>query len=140
MIPLITEIALYLMIAILFGYLFGWLITGALLKEKFEKKLNNYKKVLSNNSKTTILEEELHQYKIENSQLISENNKVLLDNNEKKLQIHTINKKLAEVDDLKKRLKDKNLTIEKLTFQLSIKENELRQRKSKESLDSLLKI
>ena len=140
MIPLITEIALYLMIAILFGYLFGWLITGALLKEKFKKKLNNYKKVLSNNSKTTILEEELHQYKIENSQLISENNKVLLDNNEKKLQIHTINKKLAEVDDLKKRLKDKNLTIEKLTFQLSIKENELRQRKSKESLDSLLKI
>jgi predicted RNase H-like nuclease (RuvC/YqgF family) len=131
------EIALYLMIAILFGYLFGWLITQALLKEKFERKISNYQEVLSSNKNISILEEELHQYKIANSQLISDNNKILLDNNEKKLQIHSINKEMVDVDDLNKRLKAKNRIIEKLTFQLSIKDNELMLFKNKESLNSL---
>jgi len=119
------EITLYLMVAILFGFLFGWLITRALLKEKYERHIAQYKELLFSTKNVNIVEEELAQCKTANSKLTSENNKVLLDNNEKKLQIHTISKKLAEVKDLKKRITEKNSIIEQLTFKLSTRENQL---------------
>jgi uncharacterized protein YeeX (DUF496 family) len=43
MIELITEISLYLMVAILLGFIFGWLISKASWKEHYEKELEKLK-------------------------------------------------------------------------------------------------
>ncbi|SFV67433.1 hypothetical protein MNB_SV-14-151 [hydrothermal vent metagenome] len=72
------------------GYIFGWLITKSMLKDKIERK--------DNSKKFDSLKQELIDCKTENSELISQNNKILLENSEQKLKIHNL---LKEIEELK---------------------------------------
>ena len=105
---IITEISIYLVLAILLGYTFGWLITKVRSKEKIEQ--NNI-----NTKEFDVLKQERLQYKEENSDLLSQNNKVLLENREQKLKIHHLLKKLQERDLL---IKSKNNHLEELSIKL----------------------
>ena len=107
---IITEISIYLVLAILLGYTFGWLITKALSKERIEQNNNNI-----NSEEFDALKQEHLQCKTENSELLSENNKVLLENREQKLKIHHLLKKLQERDLL---IKSKNNHLEELSIEL----------------------
>ncbi len=103
---IITEISIYLVLAILLGYTFGWLITKAMSKEKTKQSHN-----IINREELDSLNEERLRYKVKNSELLSENNKTLLENREQKLKIHHLIKKLKERDLL---IKTKNNQIESL--------------------------
>ena len=107
---IITEISIYLILAILLGYTFGWLITKARLKEKIEHHNNNIQSKEFDRLKQEELEE-----KEKNSELVSQNNKILLENREQKLKIHHLLKKLQERDLL---IKSKNSDIEELKMKL----------------------
>ena len=84
---IISEISIYLVVAILLGYTFGWLITKARLKEKIEQQTNNIQ-----TKEFDTLKQEYLKCKTENSELLSQNNKVLLENSEQKLNIHHLEK------------------------------------------------
>jgi len=110
---IITEISIYLILAILLGYTFGWLIAKAMSKEKNSNNIDS--------EELEVFKEEYLQGKRENSELVSQNNKVLLENSEQKLKIHDLLKELQEIDVLIKskdndirELKRKILTQEKL--------------------------
>ena len=111
---IISEISIYLILAILLGYTFGWLITKSLSKENIEHNNQN-----SNTEAFEILKEEELQCKTEKRALLSENNKVLLENREQKLKIHHLLKKLQERDLL---IKTKNNRIETLNSQIAKQE------------------
>ena len=111
---IISEISIYLILAILLGYIFGWLITKSMSKENIEHHNHN-----SNTEAFETLKEEQLQCKTENHALLSENNKVLLENREQKLKIHHLLKKLQERDLL---IKTKNNHIETLNGQMAKQE------------------
>ena len=113
---IITEISIYLVLAILLGYTFGWLITKALSKEKREQQSHHV-----NEEEFDTLNQERLRYQVENSELLSENNKVLLENREQKLKIHHLLKKLQERDLL---LKSKNNHLEELSTKMLKQEKE----------------
>jgi len=113
---IITEISIYLVLAILLGYTFGWLITKALSKEKTEQQSHHV-----NEEEFDTLNQERLRYQVENSELLSENNKVLLENREQKLKIHHLLKKLQERDLL---LKSKNNHLEELSTKMLKQEKE----------------
>jgi len=113
---IITEISIYLILAILLGYTFGWLIAKAMSKEQNSNKMDS--------EELELFKEEYLQCKRENSELLSQNNKVLLENSEQKLNIHTLVKELQERDLL---IKSKESDIEELNLKL------LQQEKSYES-------
>ena len=113
---IITEISIYLIIAILLGYIFGWLITKAISKEQMEQSSHSI-----NEEEFETLNQERLQYQVENSELLSENNKVLLENREQKLKIHHLLKKLQERDLL---IKTKNNHLEELSAKMLKQEKE----------------
>ena len=80
---IISEISIYLVVAILLGYTFGWLITKARSKEKIEHNANTI-----DSKEFETLKQEYLKCKTENSELRSQNNKILLENSEQKLKIH----------------------------------------------------
>ena len=84
---IISEISIYLVVAILLGYTFGWLITKARLKEKMEDNALN----IDSEAFNTLKEDQL-KCKTENHELRSQNNKILLENSEQKLKIHHLEK------------------------------------------------
>ena len=104
---IISEISIYLILAILLGYTFGWLITKSLSKENIKENNHN----IHNTEELESIKEERLQCKTENRALLSENNKVLLENREQKLKIHHLLKKLQERDLL---IKTKNKHLEEL--------------------------
>jgi len=114
-----SEISLYLVIAILLGYIFGWLITKAMTKERFKKQSSEL-----NSQELKHLTEELIESKSSNSSLLSENNKILLENREQKLKLHKLSKRLKERDLL---LKTKNNTIDELNIIISQERSDLQQ-------------
>jgi chromosome segregation ATPase len=121
--PIIIEISSYLISAISLGYLFGWLITRAMLKSSFRQQVQAFKEKYHYAAEgIDELQEELAQSKSRKSDLESKNNKILLESNSRKLQLHEIGIKYKE---LKKLNINQTSTIEKLNFQLSDKENEL---------------
>ena len=113
---IITEISIYLILAILLGYLFGWLITKAMTKEQIVNHSHNI-----NEEEFDSLNQERLQYQVENSELLSENNKILLENREQKLKIHHLVKKLQERDLL---IKSKNNYLEELSTKMLKQEKE----------------
>ena len=90
MLETIREILIYLILAILLGYIFGWLITKALSKKNSNEKSINDEEYLK-------LKEEHQQYRNQHKDLLSENNRVLLENREQKLKIHNLSKSIQEL-------------------------------------------
>jgi len=117
MLPIITEITFYIIVALLLGYLFGWLTSKALIEERLERKLQN-----SNSKALDEIQQELNRYKMSNDTLLSENNRVLRQNSEKKLQLHELKNRLDKLNLL---VKSKNSAIEELTSELSNREKNL---------------
>ena len=107
MLEIISEISIYLVLAILLGYTFGWLIAKAMSKEKNSNKMDS--------EELELFKEEYLECKRENSELLSQNNKVLLENSEQKLKIHNLEKELQERDLL---IKSKESDIEELNLKL----------------------
>jgi len=110
MIPIIAEITFYIVLALLLGYLFGWLTTKAFIEERLERALQS-----STSKELDQIKQELNRYKIDNEILLSENNQILRQNSEKKLQLHELKKKLEKLNLL---LKNKNSTIEEFQSEL----------------------
>jgi len=104
---IISEISIYLVLAILLGYTFGWLIAKAMSKEKNSNKMDS--------EELELFKEEYLECKRENSELLSQNNKVLLENSEQKLKIHNLEKELQERDVL---IKSKDNDIRELKRKL----------------------
>ncbi|RUM70642.1 MAG: hypothetical protein DSZ07_02010 [Sulfurovum sp.] len=108
----IIEISIYLILAILLGYTFGWLIAKAMSKKRNSNDIDG--------EELEVFKEEYLQAKRENSELLSENNKILLENSEQKLKTHNLEKELQErelliksKDDEIRELKRKLLKQEK---------------------------
>jgi len=121
MLEIISEISIYLVLAILLGYTFGWLIAKAMSKEKNSNKIDS--------EELEVFKEEYLQCKRENSELLSQNNKVLLENSEQKLKSHNLVKELQErellikskdneIRELKRKLlkQEKSYELEMLAF------------------------
>jgi chromosome segregation ATPase len=115
MIPIITEITFYIVLALLLGYLFGWLTTKAFIEERLEKELQS-----STSKELDRIKQELNKYTIDNEILLSENNQILRQNSEKKLQLHELKKRLEKLNLL---VKNKNSMIEQLQSELSKEKN-----------------
>ena len=111
------------MVAISLGYLFGWLITRAMIKTTFEEQIKAFKERYQYAAEgIDEIQQELVQSKVNNSDLHSQNNKILLENSSKKLQLHEMGTKFKA---LKKINTTQDNAIENLNVQLSDKENEL---------------
>jgi len=120
---MIIEISTYLIVAISLGYLFGWIITRLMLKGSFEKQVKAFKQKYRYAAEgIDELQQELILFKSKNSDLHSINNKVLLENSGRKLQLNEIQIKYKE---LKKLNVYQSSAIKKLNLQLLDKENEL---------------
>ncbi len=115
------EIGLYLITAILLGYLFGWLITKTLLEEKYEKRLKKYYDENAEEIREAKkIKQELLHYKKTNKELLEENNKLALSYNGQK---YVLDENNATLDEFQRLLKSKNDIIEKLTTKLSMLED-----------------
>ena len=132
MINTMIGIGLYLILAILLGYLFGWLITKTSLEEQYKKQLkayyNRYGKKAESIEK---IKQELSHYKKINEKLIAENNRLSLDYQGQK---YVLDENNATLDEFQRLLKSKNDIIEKLTVKLSTVEE--KQKALKEKYDS----
>ena len=117
---IMIEISIYLIIAIVFGYIFGWLVTKALTKEK---RINQSIKI--DKEELNYLTQKLIECQSAHTTLVSENNKILLENREQKLQLHLINKKVTERDLL---IKSKNNEIETLNTTVEEQNSNLKQK------------
>lgn len=116
-----TEIGLYLIVAILLGYLFGWLITKTSLEEKYKKRLKQYYNENAEDIREAKkIKQELLHYKKINRELIEENSKLALGYNGQK---YVLDEHNATLDEFQKLLKSKNDIIEKLTTKLSLAED-----------------
>ena len=121
MIQTMIEIGLYLITAILLGYLFGWLITKTLLEEKYEKRLKKYYDENAEEIREAKkIKQELLHYKKTNKELLEENNKLALSYNGQK---YVLDENNATLDEFQRLLKSKNDIIEKLTTKLSMLED-----------------
>jgi len=120
---MIIEISSYLIFAISLGYFFGWSISRAMLRSAFQKQIKAFKKKYHYAAEgIDEIQQELALFKSKNSDLNSINNKILLENSNRKLLLNEIGIKYKE---LKKRNNQQTITIETLNHQLSDKENEL---------------
>jgi len=104
----IIEISTYIFIAILLGLFFGWLITRLLLKERYQKDLNE-------------VSEELITYK-EDNKLLKSQNKELNFRDDNATKEDTFVKQNGTPDEFKKRLQGKDELIAALTTKLSLSE------------------
>jgi len=120
MTEIMTEISLYLIIAIFLGYIFGWLVTKAMMKDRLEKYSSKI-----DSKEINRLNEEITECNSSKSALSSENNKILLENREQKLKLHKILKQLKERDLL---VKNKNNSIAVLNNRLEEREKLLQQK------------
>ena len=117
MIYTITIISSYLIVAIALGYLFGWLITKSIWKEKYLallEKNRTQQPPLTVDIKQK--EEELAHYRKINEKLIEENTELKLNYQGQKFVLDEHN---SELDKFQELLKSKDDVIEKLTTQLS---------------------
>ena len=121
MIQTMTEIGLYLISAILLGYLFGWFISKTFIEEKYEKILKQYYNENAEEIREAKkIKQELLHYKKINRELIEENSRLALGYNGQK---YVLDEHNATLDEFQKLLKSKNDIIEKLTTKLSMAED-----------------
>jgi len=120
---MIIELSLYLVVAILLGFTFGWFGAKAMIKERYEGLLEQFKqKYQSEIYKIENNNEALNHYKKNNKELINKNTSLQLEYEHEK---HAIGKYLHELKQLKSFVISKDKMIEKLTFELSHSENKL---------------
>jgi len=138
MINIVIEISLYLIAAILVGFIFGWLISKLILKERYEIDLaqanyeteHKFKNIAS-------VQKELEHYKKVNQELIEKNTEVKLGYTGQKYVLDEHNNTL---DEFQKLLKSKDDVIETLTSELSLVEEKQRvmKKKHEEEVDAFL--
>ncbi|MBU1667887.1 hypothetical protein KKC13_05665 [bacterium] len=124
MINIIIEISLFLIIALLLGYTFGWFTSKAMLKEKYERQIHEF---------NTLYEDDLgkiHQIKKELERYKQSNNALNTNHSE-------ITKKIEELEHF---VQSKDDIIEKLTTQLSLEEDKriTLAKKHEEEMDAFL--
>jgi molybdopterin converting factor small subunit len=120
MINIMIEISAYILFAILLGYFFGWLITKLLLKERYQRHLDEI--VLNNNmemKEITKIKDELFQAKKDKKRLKTQNKELSSGYGGQKYVLAEHNETL---DEFQKRLSSKDEVIESLTTKLSLSE------------------
>lgn len=120
MINIMVQISAYIFIAILLGYFFGWLITKLLLKERYQKRLNEVS--LTNDielEEIRKIKDELSQYKKDNKRLKTQNKEFTSGGNGQK---YVLGEDNGTLDEFKKRLYSKDEMIATLTSKLTLME------------------
>lgn len=109
MINIIIEISLFLMVAILLGYTFGWFTSKAMIKENYKQKIHEFNTLYAEDlNKITEIKKDLEHYR--------ESHKALSVTN---------SEQTKTIEALENFVKSKDDTIEKLTTQLSLAEDKL---------------
>lgn len=109
MINIIIEISLFLIVAILLGYTFGWFTSKAMIKEKYEQKINEFNTLYAEDlNKIKEIKEDLDHYKQFNKELSTTNSE-----------------QAKKIEELKDFVNSKDDTITKLTTQLSLEEDKM---------------
>jgi len=117
MINIMIEIGVYIFVAILLGYFFGWIITRLILKERYQNYLDEI--ILNNRTESEELSkinDELLHYKKDNKRLRLQNKEFSSASDTKKYVLGENNEPL---DDLEKRLHAKDEIIATMTSKLS---------------------
>ena len=91
---IVIKISIYLIVAIILGYVFGWLITKLLIEDKLKKSSMNLESKEIKDSK-----EKLTKCELEKDTLTSTNNKILLENRKQKLKLHQIQQQKDELQE-----------------------------------------
>ena len=135
---LMIEISIYIFVAILLGYFFGWLITKLLLKEKYQTHLD--KIILSNNAdieEINEIKDELLKYKNDNKRLKVQNKEFSLGYDGQK---YVVDEDNITLNELEKRLYAKDDVIASLTTKLSLtEERQLEiEKKYEEEIDAFM--
>jgi len=122
----IIEISAYIAIAILLGLIFGWLITRLLLKEKYQKDLND-------------VSEELIAYK-KDFKLLKAQSKELNFRNDNTTQSNDEDESNGTLDECQKDLQHKDELIASLTTKLSLAEEKQMniEKKYEEEIDAFM--
>ncbi len=114
MTDIIISISLYLVVAILLGFTFGWFIAKAMFKEKYDDQIEALTTSYDTNKESITL-----QYEKQN-ELLARNSRT--------------------IEELKHFVKTKDEMISKLTFELSNQEEKLRalEREHEKEIDAFL--
>jgi len=106
MINIIIEISLFLIIALLLGYTFGWFTSKAMLKEKYEQQIYEFNTLYGDDlNKIREIKKDLEYYKQSNKELGDINSE-----------------QTRKIDELEHFVQSKDDMIEKLTTHLSLEE------------------
>ncbi|CAA6799488.1 MAG: Unknown protein [uncultured Sulfurovum sp.] len=138
MINIIIQISIYILIAILLGSFFGWLITKIFLRQKYQDKLDTFIATKSVDvDKFNMIKDELFQYKKENKRLRTEHKKAFLGYEGQK---HVLDEHNATLDEFQRRLLSKDEVIASLTATLSEVETKVieLEKKYEEEVDAFM--
>jgi len=119
MTEMMIEISTYLVVAILLGYIFGWLTNRAMRGEKLKGDFVKRKE-----EELGHINEVLSEVKSLNTTLLSDNNKILLENRKQKLKIHQLVKMLKKRDENVEELQE-HIKKQKYYSQQKLKKHEL---------------
>lgn len=138
MINIMIQISTYIFMAILLGFIFGWLIARLILKDRYEVALKNVS-VLENIDAQELkqLKDELFDHKKTNKLLRAKNKELSLGYN---AQRYVLDEHNTTLDAFQRRLLQKDETIDTLTKKLSSVEEEQRQaaKKHEEEIEAFM--
>lgn len=123
MTDIMIQISTYIFIAILLGFVFGWIVARILSTEKAELEPNRSSHEDIDQSELLKLKDDLFQLKRDNKLLRTKNKDLNLGYKGQKYVLEEHN---ATLDDFQKRLLNKDEIIETLTKKLSLVEEEQR--------------
>ncbi|HHS92589.1 MAG TPA: hypothetical protein ENK82_04525 [Campylobacterales bacterium] len=137
MINIAIQITVYIFLAIVLGYVFGWLITKLQLTKRYESRL---KAVLNQNKENNLsidFRNEIYQLKKENRALKEAHKKSLQGYEGQK---YVLDQHNAVLDDFQKRLLSKDQVIAGLTKELSLSEEKqlTLEKKYEEEIDAFV--
>ena len=129
MISIMIQITTYIFLAILLGFIFGWLIAKVLLKKKYQKRLDAVISVKEVDAdEVNKLKENILELQRENKLLKAKNKEISLSYGGQKYVLDAHN---SELDAFQKRLLTKDEVIDTLTKKLSLTEAEYREKVKK---------
>ena len=118
MINVMVQISTYIFLAILLGYFFGWLITQLLVKERYQKCLDEVNLTSSMELvEINNIKDELSQYKKDNKRLKTQNKELTSSGNGQK---YVLGEGNGTLEDFQKRLYSKDEVIATLTSKLTL--------------------
>jgi predicted RNase H-like nuclease (RuvC/YqgF family) len=138
MLNIALQISVYISIAIILGYSFGWLITKLSLEKRYKQKIQSIIVQKERpNLEISELKEKLFQLRRENKNLEKERKKV---DSMYEGQKYVLNEHNEVLDDFQKRLLKKDEIIEELTKKLSsLEQRQLRlNKKHEEEIDAFV--